>query len=140
MIRRPPRSTLFPYTTLFRSRALLRRHPGLFHRGGTELARDPRSGATAARMHVERPEQRVAVHFDVDAIDSGDLPLADFPHYGLGLRLDQAAEVLSELLRTPRLAALSLTEVNPTYDATGDQLARYIAALGTAFAAALGQP
>src|SRR2546422_6848280 len=26
MIRRPPRSTLFPYTTLFRS--LLRRHPG----------------------------------------------------------------------------------------------------------------
>src|SRR2546430_8970795 len=26
MIRRPPRSTLFPYTTLFRS-------PGMFHRG-----------------------------------------------------------------------------------------------------------
>src|SRR2546426_8111933 len=28
MIRRPPRSTLFPYTTLFRSRALLRQHLG----------------------------------------------------------------------------------------------------------------
>src|SRR3712207_7749812 len=29
MIRRPPRSTLFPYTTLFRSEALLRLvHPG----------------------------------------------------------------------------------------------------------------
>src|SRR2546425_3004258 len=28
MIRRPPRSTLFPYTTLFRSRALLRRTTG----------------------------------------------------------------------------------------------------------------
>src|SRR5256885_8762889 len=27
MIRRPPRSTLFPYTTLFRSRALLRPDP-----------------------------------------------------------------------------------------------------------------
>src|SRR2546430_8975876 len=26
MIRRPPRSTLFPYTTLFRSRATRRRH------------------------------------------------------------------------------------------------------------------
>src|SRR2546422_1224411 len=26
MIRRPPRSTLFPYTTLFRSRVVLRRH------------------------------------------------------------------------------------------------------------------
>src|SRR5437867_10196260 len=28
MIRRPPRSTLFPYTTLFRSRQLLRRSLG----------------------------------------------------------------------------------------------------------------
>src|SRR5258708_2202509 len=27
MIRRPPRSTLFPYTTLFRSQAVLARHP-----------------------------------------------------------------------------------------------------------------
>src|SRR2546422_1867643 len=27
MIRRPPRSTLFPYTTLFRSFFILRRHP-----------------------------------------------------------------------------------------------------------------
>src|SRR2546427_6472199 len=29
MIRRPPRSTLFPYTTLFRSRERPRRHLGL---------------------------------------------------------------------------------------------------------------
>src|SRR2546430_14962450 len=28
MIRRPPRSTLFPYTTLFRSRRVLPRHRG----------------------------------------------------------------------------------------------------------------
>src|SRR3989441_12488696 len=36
MIRRPPRSTLFPYTTLFRSREGIRhRHPG---RGGGEAA------------------------------------------------------------------------------------------------------
>src|SRR2546427_8702361 len=27
MIRRPPRSTLFPYTTLFRSRPVRRQHP-----------------------------------------------------------------------------------------------------------------
>src|SRR3712207_7391800 len=35
MIRRPPRSTLFPYTTLFRSglRVLLERHPAA-HAGG----------------------------------------------------------------------------------------------------------
>src|SRR5688572_32503594 len=37
MIRRPPRSTLFPYTTLFRSvddRARVRRHPSQRHRCG----------------------------------------------------------------------------------------------------------
>src|SRR2546422_6619720 len=43
MIRRPPRSTLFPYTTLFRSEALRlldREHPvlpDLLHRLGDEL-------------------------------------------------------------------------------------------------------
>src|SRR5256885_12271454 len=37
MIRRPPRSTLFPYTTLFRS--ALPRHPGERHPGGPELRR-----------------------------------------------------------------------------------------------------
>src|SRR3712207_8264077 len=56
MIRRPPRSTLFPYTTLFRSRsqgqgrlgahqqdrAVLR--AGLWHRGGGPLAREKGRG------------------------------------------------------------------------------------------------
>src|SRR2546429_6079168 len=32
MIRRPPRSTLFPYTTLFRSREMLRRFERFFHK------------------------------------------------------------------------------------------------------------
>src|SRR2546426_8403400 len=31
MIRRPPRSTLFPYTTLFRSRSLATQHPRAAH-------------------------------------------------------------------------------------------------------------
>src|SRR3712207_8927342 len=32
MIRRPPRSTLFPYTTLFRSRRIVHRHAVLLRR------------------------------------------------------------------------------------------------------------
>src|SRR3712207_7793116 len=46
MIRRPPRSTLFPYTTLFRSR---RRQ-----RVGSDLLRGPRlpDGAGGAREHL----------------------------------------------------------------------------------------
>src|SRR5260370_15420656 len=46
MIRRPPRSTLFPYTTLFRSRGML---PGIHHhdldavRGGAGARHRPRA-------------------------------------------------------------------------------------------------
>src|SRR2546430_3462256 len=51
MIRRPPRSTLFPYTTLFRSRPVLVRvdavvddlaHPGLLHHDHAGLRGGPR--------------------------------------------------------------------------------------------------
>src|SRR5437867_8449479 len=44
-IRRPPRSTLFPYTTLFRSHGLVRRAPAA---GAGSLDRDPREEAVAA--------------------------------------------------------------------------------------------
>src|SRR2546428_7337656 len=41
MIRRPPRSTLFPYTTLFRS--IRERDGARVHRGGAPLPQDPRA-------------------------------------------------------------------------------------------------
>src|SRR2546430_8253134 len=44
MIRRPPRSTLFPYTTLFRSRADLERLRG----AGAAGARSPEAAATGS--------------------------------------------------------------------------------------------
>src|SRR2546430_10629419 len=52
MIRRPPRSTLFPYTTLFRSRIELRRFAGQHRRGlravAAALRRDARPGEVVA--------------------------------------------------------------------------------------------
>src|SRR2546422_4218906 len=55
MIRRPPRSTLFPYTTLFRSRE---HHVRLVrvHRGPAALARDRRHGVGGelARLPARR--------------------------------------------------------------------------------------
>src|SRR2546430_12886648 len=47
MIRRPPRSTLFPYTTLFRS------EQGLDHRGGCGSRRHGVSGAPARAKERE---------------------------------------------------------------------------------------
>src|SRR5260370_33085703 len=59
MIRRPPRSTLFPYTTLFRSRQL--------------VARAQRRGATALVMEVLAENRQVltmiADHWPVAAQD-----------------------------------------------------------------------
>src|SRR5258708_12454321 len=57
MIRRPPRSTLFPYTTLFRSRARHRERFAFHSRGPQRrpsAARPGRRGAVAgARGHPE---------------------------------------------------------------------------------------
>src|SRR2546430_15250050 len=45
MIRRPPRSTLFPYTTLFRSHQARRGHHGTGLRAGAPTAAAARRGA-----------------------------------------------------------------------------------------------
>src|SRR3712207_7263712 len=66
MIRRPPRSTLFPYTTLFRSLQLRPRHqlagapeqrPGVFSMGAHEHAHR-RAGAVVQRPETDSLEQR----------------------------------------------------------------------------------
>src|SRR3712207_7625041 len=54
MIRRPPRSTLFPYTTLFRSEAALDRHHLRLH--GPVLHRED-----TRRVHAPHHQQRAAV-------------------------------------------------------------------------------
>ncbi len=77
------------------------------------------------------------VHFDVDAVDSADLPLANFPHYGLGVPLAVAAGVLPVFYRMPRLLAAVFTEVNPSYEPSGAALARYVDATAGALTAAL---
>src|SRR2546429_5047490 len=43
MIRRPPRSTLFPYTTLFRSRRIFGRGNGKVHRTRAVIERSSRT-------------------------------------------------------------------------------------------------
>src|SRR5687768_17910235 len=65
MIRRPPRSTLFPYTTLFRSarrRAsprphLQRRRRQAFHR---RTCRDPESATVCTTIQLRRSEEHTS--------------------------------------------------------------------------------
>src|SRR5688572_32236558 len=58
MIRRPPRSTLFPYTTLFRSRRIDRADGGaVLRRALGEMIGHEQ---TARTRHVDRQHRRVA--------------------------------------------------------------------------------
>src|SRR2546422_5343553 len=67
MIRRPPRSTLFPYTTLFRSRGAgrCRTGPGgcrARHRGAAAAALPVSVRAAADRAHLSEPLVRSEEH------------------------------------------------------------------------------
>src|SRR3989441_3891372 len=74
MIRRPPRSTLFPYTTLFRS----------LH--GAAGAAQPQQGAAVVHAHpqqAEGPEQdRHRVASDPAQLDRPRLVVAELQHRG----------------------------------------------------------
>jgi Arginase family len=83
--------------------------------------------AAAARAHVEASAGAIVVPFDVDAVDSADLPLANYPHHGKGLRFDAGHSCVPRwLCASPAFAGLALTEVNPTHDPGGELLGRYI--------------
>src|SRR5256885_3910190 len=62
MIRRPPRSPLFPYTTLFRSQ----RHPGGGHEPSAELRPIDPSEGVHSEEEVERAER-------LHELDAGEL-------------------------------------------------------------------
>jgi len=110
--------------------------PPLSHADGPQVAADPAGAATAALAHVEASAGAIVVHFDVDAVDSADLPLANYPHHGKGLTFDAAITVLGELCASPAFAGLVLTEVNPTHDPGGDLLGRYVDGVTAALAGA----
>src|SRR5438876_8907278 len=63
MIRRPPRSTLFPYTTLFRSRARRSRRyapPGYIVAPSSELKTPPRSRRPQSQPAPLRSEEHTS--------------------------------------------------------------------------------
>jgi arginase len=118
----------------------LRGRTGLVRFADHQVRRDPAGCARAALAAVQAHTSSLVVHFDVDAVDSRDLPLANFPHYGTGIPLAAAGEVLAILCAAPTLAAVVLTEVNPSYDPSGHQLGRYIDTVAAAIADGLANP
>src|SRR5260370_9684708 len=62
MIRRPPRSTLFPYTTLFRS------HPLMMLRGGERGKGGDRGMGKGERVEARRESKKTVKMFEEDAL------------------------------------------------------------------------
>ncbi len=102
---------------------------GVSYSEAPAFAADPVAAAERALAAVGGAAGPLLVHFDVDVVDSGDLPLGNFPHYGSGVRLEHAVRALQVLCAHPNLAGLVLTEVNPTHDPSGRELARLTDAL-----------
>jgi arginase len=94
----------------------------------------PRAAAAAALAELEARAGTVVVHFDVDVVDTGDLPLANFPHFNQGLTLADAMACLAVFCGGAKLGGLVVTEVNPDHDPDGTQLGRLVDGLAAALA------
>jgi len=77
----------------------------------------------------------LALHFDVDVIDFGDMPLAENTTANLGLSFAAAASTLSDLMVDDRISVMTVTEFNPFHGAAdGADTAALMRALATALA------
>jgi arginase len=80
--------------------------------------------ARAALADLEGDVDRILVHFDVDALDFTDFPVADFPTINAGLTLRQAFDTIREFTQHPKFAALTVCEFNPDLVDEEPQLVR----------------
>jgi arginase len=96
-----------------------------------EVSADPAAAAARALELLDDRAERLLVHFDVDVIDFTDVPLSENPGRNEGLAYDDAVKALEILLRAPRLAGLTVTELNPAHTEEGagsiERLARDVA-------------
>jgi arginase len=92
------------------------------------------AAAAAEALAALGTDAPLVVHFDVDVIDSVDSPLGHYPHFNAGLSFDDALATLAGLCAARRVAAVTVTEVNPDHDPQGDHLRRLARALAVAIA------
>jgi arginase len=97
----------------------------------TALGDRPAKIAAEARSRLEERARAIVVHFDVDVMDSAEIPLADWPHYD-ALSFGDAMRCLSVFVGSPKLAALVVTEINPDHDPEGLLLRQFIDAFAGA--------
>ena len=103
---------------------------GLRRTTSDEVGADP-EGAAARVLSLA---DRLVVHFDVDVIDYTDAPLSEARDRNIGLSLDTAMAALRVLMQSDRVAALTITELNPDHgEEDGSTLRRFVEGLASAF-------
>ena len=96
-----------------------------------EVAAGPERAALRARELIEERCDRLLVHFDVDVIDFTDVPLSENWGRNEGLAYDHAMRALGALLASPRLAGMTITELNPDHaEQDARSIERFAAAIG----------
>jgi arginase len=94
-----------------------------------DVAADPEAAAARACAALEARCDRLLVHFDVDVIDFTDVPLSENTGRNEGLAYADAIRALAGLLASPKLAGLTITELNPDHAEPGS-LERFARAVG----------
>jgi arginase len=84
-----------------------------------EVEADPQAAANRALQALDGHAERILVHFDVDLIDFTDTPLSENTGRNEGLPYATVIEALHTLLEDPRIAGLTLTELNPHHAEEG---------------------
>jgi arginase len=97
----------------------------------TSMDDRPVERAAEARARLEQRARAIAVHFDVDVMDSAEIPLADWPHYD-ALSFADAMRCLSVFVGSQKLAALVVTEINPDHDPEGLLVRQFVDAFAGA--------
>lgn len=113
---------------------VLARH-GLIHYPLANIQRSVCIAAARALSQIEQRSERFILHFDVDAIDFTDFPIADVPQFSGGLSLRDALACLSVFASSPKFSALTIAEVNPDHmDEEGVLAARFVSDLADVLA------
>jgi arginase len=99
-----------------------------------EVEDDPTKAAQRA-LSLSEGRDRYIVHFDVDVIDFTDAPLSENAGRNKGLSFDTAMVALRGLLSSDKVAALTVTELNPEHArAEEGLLERFVDGLAQAWA------
>lgn len=99
-----------------------------------DVVADPVAAADAALTIID-DRRSLAVHFDVDLVDFGQVPLSEHTGANQGIAFEQALAALGELVADQRVRLLTVTEHNPLHGAPdGSDTRRLADALAVACA------